>query len=191
MQTFFAMPLFDFSTSSKTPSVRPSFWIYWVLTIPLTAIVLIIYLSYLARSQRRDREEDKMAREAIVQKRDPQSPIVEGEKSFNKSRTSTSFLAKLVSQGFHRQPARDPSLNPELGLQSSEDRVLNLKKRKGGKRPYYNNPGKRRPTATLVSEQELAPSSTRTQRGNQSSSQSFHLDTNQESSFDSDSSSSF
>ena len=140
MQTFFAMPLFDFYTSSKTPSVRPSFWIYRVLTIPLTAIVLTIYLSYLVRSRRRDREEDQMAREAIVQEQDLRSLIVEGEKPFNESQTSTSLLAKLVSQGFHRRPARDPSLNPELGLQSSEDRVLGLKKRRRGKQPHYSNP---------------------------------------------------
>ena len=193
MQTFFAMPLFDFSTSSKTPSVRPSFWIYWVLTIPLTAIVLTIYLSYLVRSQRRDREEDQMAREAIVQKRDLRSLIVDGEKPFNESQTSTSFLTKLVSQGFHSQPAQDPSLSPELGLQSSEDRVLDLKKRKRGKQPYYNNPGKgiRPGTRTSTSIFMSGCSSTRTQRGSQSSGQIFHLDTNQELSFDSGSSSSF
>ena len=193
MQTFFAMPLFDFSTSSRVPSVRPSFWIYWVLTIPLTAIVLTIYLSYLARSQRRDREEDKMAREAIVQKRDLQSPIVEGEKPFNESRTSTSFLAKLASQGFHRQSAPDPSPNQELGLQSSEDCVLDLKKRKRGKQPHYNNPGKgiRPGTRTSTSIFVSGRSSTRTQRGSLGSGLSFHLDTNQELSPDSGSSSSF
>ena len=134
-----------------------------------------------------------MARKAIVQKQGLRSLIVDGEKPFNESQTSTSFLAKLVSQGFHRQPARDPSLNPELGLQSSEDRVLDLKKRKRGKQPHYNNPGKgvRPGTRTSTSIFVSGRSSTRTQRGNQSSGQSFHLDTNQELSFDSSSSSSF
>ena len=38
--------------------MKSSFWIYWAITIPLTAIVLVAYLTYLVRIQRRDRLED-------------------------------------------------------------------------------------------------------------------------------------
>jgi len=38
--------------------VKTSFWIYWAITIPLTTIVLVAYLTYLVRIQRKDRLED-------------------------------------------------------------------------------------------------------------------------------------
>ncbi|KAF6229173.1 hypothetical protein HO133_007289 [Letharia lupina] len=56
--TFLAMPLFDFSNPSGAPTVKSGFWIYWAITIPLTTIVLVAYLTYLVRIQRRDRLED-------------------------------------------------------------------------------------------------------------------------------------
>ena len=58
MKTFLAMPLFDFSNSSGAPTVKSGFWIYWAITIPLTTVVLVAYLTYLVRIQRRDRLED-------------------------------------------------------------------------------------------------------------------------------------
>ena len=57
-QTFLAMPLFDFSNPSGAPTVKSGFWIYWAITIPLTTIVLVAYLTYLVRIERRDRLED-------------------------------------------------------------------------------------------------------------------------------------
>ncbi|KAK0509623.1 hypothetical protein JMJ35_008017 [Cladonia borealis] len=56
--TFLAMPLFDFSNVSGAPTVKTGFWIYWAITIPLTTIVLGVYLTYLVRIQRRDQLED-------------------------------------------------------------------------------------------------------------------------------------
>ncbi len=38
--------------------MKSSFWIYWAITIPLTTIVLVAYLTYIVRIQRRDRLED-------------------------------------------------------------------------------------------------------------------------------------
>lgn len=38
--------------------MKPGFWIYWAMTISLTTIVLVAYLTYLVRIQRRDRLED-------------------------------------------------------------------------------------------------------------------------------------
>ena len=52
------MPLFDFSNPSGGPIVKTGFWIYWAITIPVTTIVLGVYLTYLVRIQRRDRLED-------------------------------------------------------------------------------------------------------------------------------------
>ena len=53
------MPLFDFSNLSGAPTVKSGFWIYWAITIPLTITVLVAYLTYLVRIQRRDRLEDR------------------------------------------------------------------------------------------------------------------------------------
>lgn len=44
--TFFTMPILDFSGHSRLPSVSHSFWLYWTITVPLTLIVLLTYLSY-------------------------------------------------------------------------------------------------------------------------------------------------
>ena len=52
------MPLFDFNNPSGAPTVKSAFWIYWAITIPLTTIVLVAYLTYLVRIQRSDRLED-------------------------------------------------------------------------------------------------------------------------------------
>ena len=38
--------------------MKSGFWIYWAITIPLTTIVLVAYLTYLLQIQRRDRLED-------------------------------------------------------------------------------------------------------------------------------------
>lgn len=62
-QTLFAMPFFEFPTPSSDVNLKPHFWIYWAITIPLTLTVLIIYLAYLLWIGRRHREEDQNARE--------------------------------------------------------------------------------------------------------------------------------
>jgi hypothetical protein len=60
------MPLFDFTTS-RTPVVKPYFWIYWAVTIPLTISVVAVYQTYLVWTGRKNRAEDKKARKAVTQ----------------------------------------------------------------------------------------------------------------------------
>ena len=60
-QTFLAMPLFDFNEASNQLKAKPGFWVYWAITIPLTLIVLAMYLIYLVRISRKDRLEDRWA----------------------------------------------------------------------------------------------------------------------------------
>ncbi len=64
-QTFFAMPIFDFTAASGPRVHEPGFWIYWTVTIPLTSVVLGAYIIYLLMVQRSHRKEDKEARENI------------------------------------------------------------------------------------------------------------------------------
>jgi hypothetical protein len=45
-QAFFAMPLFDWSSSSNSPIVHSGFWICWVITIPATILVLGIWRTW-------------------------------------------------------------------------------------------------------------------------------------------------
>ncbi|KAF2650926.1 hypothetical protein K491DRAFT_696890 [Lophiostoma macrostomum CBS 122681] len=44
--TFFTMPILDFTAHSRVPSADRAFWLYWSITVPLTVMVLIAYLSY-------------------------------------------------------------------------------------------------------------------------------------------------
>jgi cytochrome bd-type quinol oxidase subunit 1 len=46
VQTFFTMPILDFTANSRLPSVNHTFWLYWIITAPLTVAVLISYLSF-------------------------------------------------------------------------------------------------------------------------------------------------
>jgi hypothetical protein len=56
------MPMFDYTTPSRFPAVRPSFWLYWVVAAPLTAVVLAAYLLYVVITEHRHRIEEQQAR---------------------------------------------------------------------------------------------------------------------------------
>jgi uncharacterized membrane protein len=45
LQAFFAMPLFNWgsSTSDSTSLVNAEFWIYWAVTVPSTILVLLVW----------------------------------------------------------------------------------------------------------------------------------------------------
>ena len=62
LQTLFSMPYFEFSNSGNTLTLKPEFWIYWALTIPLTLVVLAAYLAYLVWIQNKERIEDLAVR---------------------------------------------------------------------------------------------------------------------------------
>jgi hypothetical protein len=49
VDSFFAMPLFDFNSSSM--SVSGLFWIYWIVTIPLTATTILIWYLWISRKR--------------------------------------------------------------------------------------------------------------------------------------------
>ena len=57
--------MFDFTAAPGKLEINPHFWIYWAVTVPLTMLVLIIYLTYLIWIGRRHRDEDKKARESV------------------------------------------------------------------------------------------------------------------------------
>jgi hypothetical protein len=60
----FSMSMFDFSSSSTSSSVLVSsnFWMFWVVTIPLTFAILIIWKVWM-RIERRLASEDKSKEE--------------------------------------------------------------------------------------------------------------------------------
>jgi hypothetical protein len=63
-QSFFAMPFFDFTVDVDGHSVvqtRPQFWMYWVITIPLTFSVLGLWVVWLRFVTKRHKKEDEEA----------------------------------------------------------------------------------------------------------------------------------
>lgn len=58
-QTFFAMPIMNFSVDSRLPYVKDTFWLYWAVTVPLTAVVLASYIAFRAMLNKRHRREDQ------------------------------------------------------------------------------------------------------------------------------------
>lgn len=61
--SLFAMPWFDFSGPSGQLLVQSKFWLYWAATVPLTAIVLLIYTTYLFWMNRQRAREDEQGAE--------------------------------------------------------------------------------------------------------------------------------
>jgi hypothetical protein len=37
------MPLFDWEASSNSSILKPRFWIYWAVTVPATAVILVLW----------------------------------------------------------------------------------------------------------------------------------------------------
>jgi flagellar biosynthesis/type III secretory pathway M-ring protein FliF/YscJ len=65
-QSFFAMPFFNETvdvTGNASLETRPQFWIYWVVTIPLTLSVLGLWIIWLRITARRHEKEDEEALE--------------------------------------------------------------------------------------------------------------------------------
>ncbi|KAF2470260.1 uncharacterized protein BDR25DRAFT_303806 [Lindgomyces ingoldianus] len=65
ISTFFAAPFLDFSTPSRLPLPRPTFWLYWAVTAPSTVFIVSVYLLYAALIKRRHKQEDKKTQEAV------------------------------------------------------------------------------------------------------------------------------
>ena len=57
-KAFFAMPLFDWSSSTGGGIVTQHFWIYWAVTVPLTLAVLLTWTIWDWFRSRRQGKED-------------------------------------------------------------------------------------------------------------------------------------
>jgi hypothetical protein len=55
----FSMPFFDFSSTGGNNAVSPQFWIYWVVSIPLTIIVILSWTIWYRWSIHQHRLEDE------------------------------------------------------------------------------------------------------------------------------------
>ncbi|PNP60642.1 hypothetical protein FNYG_14626 [Fusarium nygamai] len=50
--TLFAMPIFQWNAEPGTSVVSDRFWVYWAVTLPLTAIVVLVWLAWLRLTTR-------------------------------------------------------------------------------------------------------------------------------------------
>lgn len=63
ISALFAVPVFNFSSDSRVPQLKRTFWLYWAVTAPLTIVVLIAYLSYAALIKRKHHHEDRKVKD--------------------------------------------------------------------------------------------------------------------------------
>jgi Mg2+ and Co2+ transporter CorA len=63
--SFFAMPLLNWDAERAGEVPNPRFWIYWVVTVPLTLVVYIASLLWSRKDQLLRRKEDREAREQV------------------------------------------------------------------------------------------------------------------------------
>lgn len=52
------MPVLDFTVDSQLPQKRDTFWLYWVIAVPLTACVLAAYVAFEQLTARKRRRQD-------------------------------------------------------------------------------------------------------------------------------------
>ena len=55
-QSFFSMSMFNWQASGNDPVLSSRFWIYWAVTLPLTLLVLSVWLSWLHHHKRHEPE---------------------------------------------------------------------------------------------------------------------------------------
>ena len=60
-QSLFAMPLFDWDAEHGASVFSGRFWIYWVITVPLTILVMILWVIWIRRKSLRHAREDDAA----------------------------------------------------------------------------------------------------------------------------------
>jgi hypothetical protein len=61
--SLFAMPLLDWQAEAGQPVISHRFWIYWAVTIPLTLLVVILWIGWLLWSLRQQSKENARVRE--------------------------------------------------------------------------------------------------------------------------------
>ncbi|KAF6823621.1 hypothetical protein CMUS01_10612 [Colletotrichum musicola] len=57
--TLFSMELFNWSPENGEPIVSPRFWIFWAVAVPLTLVVLTVWLLWLKMHRRREERRSK------------------------------------------------------------------------------------------------------------------------------------
>lgn len=72
------MPIMDFDSESHLPTPKHTFWLYWVVTAPLTAVVLSAFFGYVIhvrfkylRDQENVHEEELASRKTPAYKKTP------------------------------------------------------------------------------------------------------------------------
>jgi hypothetical protein len=56
------MPLFEWNGDPGTSVLSDRFWVYWAVTLPLTAVILFIWLTWLVWTTKNRRDADNRAR---------------------------------------------------------------------------------------------------------------------------------
>lgn len=64
--SFFAMPLFNWDAERNSHVLKGRFWVYWVVTIPLTLTTIVIWLSWTYRQTLLMRAQDRKDRDQLV-----------------------------------------------------------------------------------------------------------------------------
>jgi len=64
--SFFAMPLFNWDASHNSSVVKGRFWIYWAVSIPLTLVTIISWLSWTHRQTLLHRAQDRKDRQKFA-----------------------------------------------------------------------------------------------------------------------------
>ena len=74
--SFFAMPIIDWSGDSQSPIVSRWFWIYWVVSVPLTCVIVVGWLVWYKKQRREEKRlEEKAQTDLEMQIRDKRSRI--------------------------------------------------------------------------------------------------------------------
>lgn len=55
VSALFSMSMFDFHADPGKSIVSPKFWIYWVITLPTTLILLFVWYTWMRRDSKIDR----------------------------------------------------------------------------------------------------------------------------------------
>ena len=64
IQSLFAMPLFNWDASSVRHAMSNHFWIYWAVTLPLTALVMAVVTVFAIFQARKNRVDVDKARQS-------------------------------------------------------------------------------------------------------------------------------
>jgi hypothetical protein len=84
ISTLFAIPLFNWDAESWRDVPKPRFWFYWVLTVPLTILTVVVGLAWQKIYERTGRSLDQAAREAVSKSPVPDNQMHGALSSFDK-----------------------------------------------------------------------------------------------------------